>query len=227
MSMERYLMTQSLLSSWLYTFNAPEDYWGDAMADFLAALNREKKETNEAMQNGIDFENLVTAILTGAPTAVQRERVFRGNDIFKEKLVPVQEHKWYTGASKVAKILKGARLQVKAMRYTAVSGTPLLLYGILDGLKAGIIYDIKFLNKGMGSAELAGKYLESPQHPMYFEIVPAAYEFQYLVSDGTDLYIETYSRQETPPIDEVIDNFLNWLHVTGFEPIYKEKWLAI
>lgn len=225
MSMERYLMTQSLLSSWLYTFNAPEEYGEEAMNDFLSTLNREPHETNEAMQNGIDFENLVTAILNGAPTAVQHDKVW-GKDIINEKLVPVQEHKWYTGASKVAKILKGARLQVKAMRYTAVSGTPLLLYGILDGLKAGIIYDIKFLNKGMGGAELAGKYLESPQHPMYFEIVPAAYEFQYLVSDGTDLYIETYSRQETPPIDKEIDNFLNWLHVTGFEPIYKEKWLT-
>ena len=221
----RYLMTQSLLSSWLYTFNCPDDYEEEAFNDFLSTLRREPHETTEAMQNGIDFENLVTAILNGAPTAIQRDKVW-GRDEFKVRTVPVQEHKWYTGASKVAKILKGARLQVKAMHYTAVSGTPLLLYGILDGLKAGIIYDIKFLNKGMGSAELAGKYLESPQHPMYFEIVPAAYEFRYLVSDGTDLYIETYSRRETPPIDEEIDNFLNWLHVTGFEPIYKEKWLA-
>ena len=224
--MERYLMTQSLLSSWLYTFNAADDYEEEAMSDFLSTLHREKKEPTEAMQNGIDFENLVTAILTGVPTAVQRERVFRGNDIFKEKLVPVQEHKWYTGASKVAKILRGAQLQVKAMRNTFIAGNNLVLYGILDGLKAGVIYDIKFLNKGMGGAELAGKYLESPQHPMYFEIVPDAYEFQYLVSDGTDLYIETYSREETPPIEEEIENFFSWLNLTGFLPIYKEQWVA-
>ena len=102
MSMERYLMTQSLLSSWLYTFNAPEEYGEEAMNDFLSALNREKKETTEAMQNGIDFENLVTAILNGAPTAVQHDKVW-GKDIINEKLVPVQEHKWYTGASKVAR----------------------------------------------------------------------------------------------------------------------------
>ena len=223
--MERYLMTQSLLSSWAYTFNAPEDYEGEAMLDFLSTLNREKKEPTEAMQNGIDFENLVTAILNGSPAAAQHDKVW-GKDIIKEKLVPVQEHKWYAGASKVAKILQGARLQVSVMRNTSVSWTPLLLYGILDGLKAGIIYDIKFLNKGMGGADLAGKYLESPQHPMYFELVPAAYEFQYLVSDGTDLYIETYSRQETPPIDTEIENFLNWLNAAGYMQIYKEKWLA-
>ena len=222
----RYLMTQSLLSSWLYTFNCPDDYEEEAFNDFLSTLRREPHETTEAMQNGIDFENLVTAILTGAPTAVQRERVFRGNDIFNEKLVPVQEHKWYTGASKVAKILRGAQLQVKAMRDTFIAGKNLVLYGILDGLKAGVIYDIKFLNKGMGGAELAGKYLESPQHKMYFEIVPDAYEFRYLVSDGTDLYIETYSRGTTLSIEYEIENFFSWLDVAGFMPIYEEKWVA-
>ncbi len=223
--MERYLMTQSLLSSWLYTFDASDEYGEEAMKDFLSTLNREKKEPNEAMQNGIDFENLVTAILNGTPTAIQRDKVW-GKDEFREKLVPVAEHKWYAGASKIAEILQGARLQVKAMRNTFLLGNSLLLYGILDGLKAGIIYDIKFLNKGMGGAELAGKYLESPQHPMYFELVPAAYEFRYLVSDGTDLYIETYSREDTPPIDAEIERFLYWLDVTGYMPIYKEKWLA-
>jgi len=223
--MERYLMTQSLLSSWLYTFNAPEESAEEAMDDFLSTLRRERKEPTEAMQNGIDFENLVTAILNGTPTAKQRDKVW-GKDEFKEKIVPVAEHKWYTGASKVADVLKGAQLQVKAMRNTFILGNNLLLYGILDGLKAGVIYDIKFLNKGMGGAELAGKYLESPQHPMYFEIVPDAYEFRYLVSDGTDLYIETYSREETPPIEEEINNFFSWLNLTSFLPIYKELWVA-
>ena len=221
----RYLMTQSLLSSWLYTFNCPDDYEEEAFNDFLSTLRREPHETNEAMQNGIDFENLVTAILNGAPTAIQRDKVW-GRDEFKVRTVPVQEHKWYTGASKVAKILQGAQLQVKAMRDTFILGNNLLLYGILDGLKAGVIYDIKFLNKGMGGAELAGKYLESPQHPMYFELVPNAYEFQYLVSDGTDLYIETYSREDTPPIEAEIENFLCWLDAAGYLKIYKEKWVA-
>ena len=71
----RYLMTQSLLSSWLYTFNCPDDYEEEAFNDFLSTLRREPHETNEAMQNGIDFENLVTAILNGAPTAVQHDKV--------------------------------------------------------------------------------------------------------------------------------------------------------
>ena len=78
----------------------------------------------------------------------------------------------------------------------------------------------------MGGAELAGKYLESPQPPMYFELVPNAYEFRYLVSDGTDLYIETYSREDTPPIEAEIENFLYWLDASDYMKIYKEKWLA-
>ena len=73
-------------------------------------------------------------------------------------------------------------------------GTCLLYTSILDALKAGTIYDVKYLNKSMGSAELAWKYLESAQHPAYFYIVPEAHEFKYLVSDGKDLYIEQYPR---------------------------------
>ena len=88
----RYLMTQSLLSSWLYTFNCPDDYEEEAFNDFLSTLRREPHETNEAMQNGIDFENLVTAILNGAPTAIQRDKVW-GRDEFKVRTVPVQETK--------------------------------------------------------------------------------------------------------------------------------------
>ena len=65
--MARYLITQSLLSAWLYTFNCFEGCEEDAMADFLSALDREKKEPTQAMQNGIEFENAVYQQSHGIP----------------------------------------------------------------------------------------------------------------------------------------------------------------
>ena len=60
----RFLITHSLLSAWLYSLK--ENPFADATTedtskeDFMKVLRREPTPTNEAMQNGIDFENLVT-----------------------------------------------------------------------------------------------------------------------------------------------------------------------
>ena len=58
--MERYMITHSLLSSWLYAMkdNLYEDATTerDTYAEFLKTLNREPTETTEAMWNGIRFE---------------------------------------------------------------------------------------------------------------------------------------------------------------------------
>ena len=208
--MERYLITQSLLSSWLYTFNCPEGYEEDAREEYLNALNRIPKEPNEAIQNGIMFEQ-------------ECYREASGNR--KEK--NLDAYQWEPGIKAVADIIRGAPVQVKASRELECCGMTFLIYGILDALKAGTIYDVKFLNKSMGGAELAGKYLESPQHPAYFYIVPEATEFKYLVSDGKDLYIETYERSQVPHIRSYAEMFIGSLKTDGLLDLYKEKWLAL
>ena len=57
--MGRYLMTHSLLASWLYTMkeNPYEDMTTerDPMGEFMQTLRREPTPTTEAMQNGIKF----------------------------------------------------------------------------------------------------------------------------------------------------------------------------
>ena len=67
--MAAYLVTHSLLSSWLHLIreNPYEDLTteGDPLAEFMLVLRREPTPRTEAMQNGIDFENLVTAIVNG------------------------------------------------------------------------------------------------------------------------------------------------------------------
>ena len=201
----RYLITQSLVSSWNYLMTCRDECKDDALTDFLNTLNRVPKETTQEMQNGIDFENAVYATAAG--------------------LAPSRPA-WEKGIRAVAEIIKCAPVQVKAQRDLSVHGMDLLVFGIMDALKAGVIYDVKFLNKGFGSVELAGKYLDSPQHPAYFYIEPDAYEFQYLVSDGQDLYVEKYTPAITRPFHEIAEEFLAYLAAMNLLDTYKGKWTA-
>jgi len=154
------------------------------------------------MQNGIDFENCVYAEAAGRP---------RG-----------PHAKWEDGIQAVANQIRGAQTQVKASMEIEAGGEKLLLYGILDALKAGVIYDVKF-----SKSYEAGKYLNSAQHPAYFRLIPEAYEFRYLISDGTCLYTEVYRRVPTRPIEGIIAEFLESLRCMGYMETYREKWAAL
>lgn len=200
-------MTHSLLSSWLYATkeNPFEDMTTerDPMEEFTQVLRREPTPTSEAMQNGIDFEDMVTAIVHGEATRSDFD-------------------KWYDAAYKVAQIVQGGVLQFRAKKTITVAGMDFVLYGRLDALRAGVIYDIKF-SKGYER----GKYFSSTQHPTYLEIVPEAKRFLYIISNGTEVWTETYEREETSSIFPVISDFIDWLNTQGLMKIYKEKWLAL
>lgn len=206
--MSRYLMTHSLLSSWLYSMkgNSYEDSTTERnpREEFLAVLRREPTPTTEAMQNGIDFEDTVNALaLHQPPTA-------RNAD------------KWYDAAFKIAQYVEGGVSQYRAKKTIQVQGLSILLYGRLDWLKAGNIIDIKF-SKGYER----GKYVDSTQHPVYMELVPEATVFTYKISNGVEVWTETYRRDETPSIYPIISDFLDWLQAQGLMEVYKEHWLAL
>lgn len=223
--MARYLITQSLLSSWNYMFDCFEGCEEEAREDFIRTLQREKGEQTEAMLKGIAFENLAYSIADGSfRPAYQMSFPCNPNsgEPMESKIYPPG----YQGACKVAEIIKGAPVQVKAQREIVVGDMTFLVYGILDALKAGTIYDVKFKNKSFGSLDLAGSYLDSPQHTAYFYLVPEATEFKYLVSDGTDIYIEPYRREDTPFIGDIIYEFIDSLAGWGLLDLYKEKWLT-
>lgn len=203
--MERYHMTKTLLEAWQYTFDCYEGCEDKAQEDFLRTLNRQPVEETEAMMNGRTFEDRVY-------------RAANGDTIRSDA-------KWRTGALAIADIIRGAQIQVLAKRDIVVDGMTFEVLGILDALKAGVIYDVKFLNKSMGGTELYGKYLNCSQHPAYFYIVPEAREFQYLVSDGEDVYIETYLCEHTRHIGEIIHAFLESVRGMGLLELYKEKWV--
>ena len=203
--MSRFLMTHSLLSSWLYAMSdnpyADMTTEDNSMEEFLKVLRREPTETTEAMQNGIDFEDMITSILNSGMCDV--------------------EDKWYDAALKAANRVRGGTLQFKAYKQITVNGMDFLLHGRLDVLKAGEIIDIKF-SKGYDR----GKYFDSTQHPMYFELVPEAVKFTYLVSNGNEVWEETYRRDEAGDIKSVISDFVDWLNATGYMALYTEHWAA-
>lgn len=205
--MPRYLITQSLVSSWAYMFDCCEGCEDDARQEFLQTLRRKPKESNKAMQKGIAFENAVYAEAAGLPRK------------------PIS--KWERGIKAVAGIIRGAQVQVRASRLLEADGTEFLVYGILDALRAGTIYDVKFSTKALGKYDAYGKYLNSPQHPFYFYLVPEAQEFQYLLSDGDDYYIETYRREQTRSAAEIVSEFIRSITDMGLLSLYKEKWLAL
>lgn len=224
--MSQYLMTHSLLGAWLRSMKDNPFEEGDdpeketALDEFMHVLRREKTPATIAMQRGIDFEDLVTSILTdGRPVPYHWEN--------KDKMIllenhPPEKHPYYEAACKVANMVCGAKLQYVAQKPVVIDGMKLLLYGRLDAMKEGRIFDIKF----SGSYE-RGKYRDSTQHPMYYKLVPEIMNFTYIVSNGTDVWTELYWFDEIPRIEPVITDFLHWLRDMNLMETYKQYWGAL
>ena len=201
-----FLLTHSLLAAWLWAIKDTQyESERDPMEEFMLTLRRQPTPTTEAMQNGIDFEELVTAIVT--------------NEHRAEGHGTQDQHKWYGAAVKVASEVSGGQLQYKAKKSMTIAGTDVLLYGRLDVLKAGTIYDIKFSKRYE-----RGKYIDSTQHPVYLELIPEASSFTYLISNGIDVWTETYRRDETKSIIPTIETFFEWLDSMGLTEEYRKAW---
>ena len=197
--LSRYLVTQSLLGSWLYQYEA---YDPDAAHEsFLSTLRRESIRPSMAMLNGQKFENMVTAYCGGAPLDYT--------------------HEWAHGIKSVGDRIKGGQFQVALYKDKTIDGINFLLYGRLDALKAGTISDIKYSN-----VYDVGKFADSPQHPMYMDLCPEARQFEYLISNGSDVFVETYRRDECPQIDGTIRDFMRYLTDIGQLKTYFDLWKA-
>lgn len=195
-----YWLTQSLLSSWTHFLDADDAYADDALASFLSTLRREEREATPAMQAGIDFEAAINDTVAGLPVE------------------PVNE-KHDKAVAKFARICKGGQPQVPVAGQLHVSGLDFQLYGVCDYVKAGVIYDIKRVQRYE-----YGKYLHSPQHPMYLHLLPGAAKFTYLIFNGSDTFAETYRRGDFPPIEDTIQRFINWIMKNGYINDYFEHW---
>ena len=193
-SRDTYRVTQSLLSAWLWSFKR-EDGWDD----FLATLSRERKQPTKAMLDGIRYENCLNSVLNG-------------------EQIP-EDHEWFFPITEMAKELHDSQQQVTLFREVEVDGQRVLLHGVLDYLREGHIWDCKF-----SKTYHLNKYLDSPQTAMYLALVPEAFDFTYIISDGRYVYREKYPRYIVPPIEPTIKQFLNFLKKHNLYEIYAEKW---
>ena len=189
-------ITKSLLDSWLWAFKR-EDGWDD----FLSTLHREKKPPTQAMLDGTRFENVL-------------------NNVLKGEAIPA-DHEWASVITEMSKDLQGSQQQVVLFSDCDVNGQPFLLHGVLDYLLAGSIWDCKFtknyhLNKYFWEG--------TSQTAMYLALVPEARDFTYIISDGNYVYRERYQRDIVPPIEPIINNFMQYLKKHGLWEVYCEKW---
>lgn len=192
----RIRLTKSLLDAWEWAFLRDDGY-----EDFLCTLNREKKPPTQAMLDGTQFESCVNGVLDG-------------NEIDKD-------HPWYKPVTQMAKYLKGSQQQVVLFRDITVDGQDYLMHGVLDYLRAGVIYDCKFTKNYH-----LNKYLLTSQTPVYMYLVPEARRMEYLVSDGKYLYKESYPRDIVQPLDVIIRQFANYCKIHGLWETLAEKWRA-
>lgn len=171
----------------------------DGVEKFLKALNREKEPPTQAMLDGNRFEGLVNAALDG-------------------QAIP-PDHEWTEPVEACRRLLDGSQQQVTLFKELGINGQPFLLHGVLDFLHKGQIYDTKY-----SKTYHRGKYLTSPQTPMYFRLCPEAYRFTYVICDGKYVYQESYTPDEVEPIERTIWNFYRFLENQNLLHIYRAKW---
>lgn len=116
-----------------------------------------------------------------------------------------------------------------------------LLYGIIDCLKGGIIYDYKYT----ANYEV-GKFFNNHQTLMYLEMVPEAKKMVYLITNKFnkveypdiefkssekvvyevgEIFKEEYTKDLFPEtIESVLHKFIEWLKAYNLYDLYTEKW---
>lgn len=194
-----YKMTHSLLESWRRATDPDADE--SAFGDFLAALERNKKPRTTAMQNGIDFENRIMHFCRNET---------QDADLTGEEIMAIYQF---------GNRIKNAQLQIREEKEIKVCGHEILLVGVADALKAGILSDIKRVQRYE-----YGKYQFSTQHPMYMELFPEAIRFDYLIFDGKYCYMEQYRRGDFEPIHGTIKAFLEYLDGAELMETYQKNW---
>ena len=116
-----------------------------------------------------------------------------------------------------------------------------LLYGIVDCLKNGIIYDYKYTKNYD-----VGKFFNNHQTLMYLEMIPEASKMVYLITNKFNkveqpdlnfkdvskieyevgnIFREEYTKDMFPEtIESVLHKFEQWLKTYNLYDVYTEKW---
>ena len=199
----RYLITPSLLNSWARMWTC---------ADFV----KEEENDKISIDDKIDIarekakEEFIN-VLNRIPTPTNKYMQM-GIDFEKE---------CYDGTTCISPIINGGSYQIVGKKDTKIDGINFLMYGRLDVLKGGTIYDIKRV--GRYSVQ---KYQKSYQHAFYLYLFSRAEKFTYLIYDGNNLHTETYYRSDCVDIKSVVKMFIEWLKENDLIDIYLNKWLC-
>lgn len=116
---------------------------------------------------------------------------------------------------------KGGAYQVKVSKEYG----DYLLYGIIDCLKDGIIYDYKYTQNYE-----VGKFFNNHQTLMYLEMVPEAKKMIYIITnkfedEPGEIFKEEYTKDLFPEtIDSILHKFIEWLKDYNLYDLYTEKW---
>ena len=190
----RFRLTKTLLDAWYWSYRL-DDGWDT----FMKVLNREPIQPSVKMLQGTQFENCLNNVLDGNPIS--------------------EDYEWYGVITQLADYLDGSQQQVVLTRGITVDGVDFLVHGVLDYLRAGVIYDLKFTKNYH-----LNKYLHSSQHPFYMYLVPEARRFEYCVSNGTDVFFEKYPRYIIPEAEDIIRDFMKFLDKQNLVDTYCDKW---
>lgn len=198
---KEYLITPSLLNAWGYLWYC-------------------EKNIKESEKDTICIEDKIE---------LKRKMVYEDfiRTLKREKSEPNQymlegiryEDECYKGNTDISPIIKNGAFQIVGVKHKTINNIKFVLYGRLDVLKGGIIYDIKRVVRYSPQ-----KYINSYQHPFYLELFKKAKQFTYLVFDGKKVHKETYYRDECVNIDNVIENFIEFLKNNNLLDLYFEKW---
>lgn len=204
MNNELYLITPSLLNAWGWIWEC-------------------EKNVKTAESDTVCFEDKVS---------IAKEKAFDDfiKALYREKteqntymLEGIRfEDETYKGNTCFSETVKNGAFQIVGKKEVKVDGMNFLMYGRLDVLKGGTIFDIKRVWKYS-----LPKYNNSYQHGFYLDLFGNAKKFTYLIWDGYKPHKETYFRDETKRTTEVIHLFIKWLKENGLLGVYKEKWKCI
>lgn len=190
-------VTATLLNSWRYYLKSYDEDEEQAKQDFLNYLNKVKTEPTEAMQRGIDFENKI--------------RLCDEQDLYSRTDNTVNE---------ITDYIKNGLWQETVSKHIDIDGLDVLVYGKADVIKMDTIYDIKRVSKYK-----TGQYSKSVQHLFYLYCTELPV-FKYLISNGSSVFCETYTLSSYTEnlVKIAIQDFFQWLKITGNYELYLEKW---
>lgn len=125
------------------------------------------------------------------------------------------ENECYEGKHEhIQKYIKNGLYQVECRKMYK----DILIFGYADVLTYDTIYDIKRVK----SYKL-GKYYNTSQHKIYCYCLDV-YKFGYLIEANDGFYKEDYN-YKAGQTEQLIDQFIDWLKVTGYYNTWKEKWV--